>query len=149
MALIAAFANADSEEVFVDIDTKLMWQDNENTISMRKKWDEAKDYCKNSSLSGYRDWRLPDKDMLKTLYLKKESLKYMQSAPYLSSSSYMDNGTDPLSVIFMTEKDIRGNKANEAYAGTVARISGSSGHVRCVRDADVQWRGIWTLFELM
>jgi hypothetical protein len=48
-----------------DIETKLMWQQGTASIPMR--WQAAMWYCKDLSLAGYTDWRLPELYELKTL----------------------------------------------------------------------------------
>ena len=66
----------------------LMWQDNSDAKSVKRNWQGAKDYCKNLSLFGYRNWRLGNKDELKRLYKYKQKLKYFSSGYYWSSTTY-------------------------------------------------------------
>ncbi|GEM_PF-1227825 len=50
----------------LDTKTNLMWaaRDNGEDIS----WSDAKRYCESYSRGGYKDWRMPTEDELKTLY---------------------------------------------------------------------------------
>jgi len=54
------------DQTVLDTKTNLMWaaRDNESDIS----WTQAKSYCENYQSGGYRDWRMPTRDELATLY---------------------------------------------------------------------------------
>ena len=107
LTLITAFANAEmvrsnAKEVVLDTDTNLMWQDNSDAKTVSKDWQGAITYCSNLTLGGFDDWRLPNKDILKALYPKKQSLAknfYWSSSSDVSSSGkawfvYSGNGGD-------------------------------------------------------
>ncbi len=51
------FSISKTGNIVTDKTTKLQWQNNE-TSSMH--WERAKKYCKNLTLGGYNDWRLPN-----------------------------------------------------------------------------------------
>jgi len=53
-----------SGDVVTDTVTTLKWQDNENVIL---DWQHAEKYCKNSTLGGLNDWRLPTHKELDSL----------------------------------------------------------------------------------
>jgi hypothetical protein len=53
-------------EIVKDSATGLMWQ---KEIIKRKTWDEGKKYCKDLTLTGFSDWRLPTISELRTLVL--------------------------------------------------------------------------------
>ncbi len=55
------------EGVFIDYDTKLMWEDGPSTIDPARSWNEANSYCENLSLGGFEDWHLPLKDELESI----------------------------------------------------------------------------------
>jgi len=52
--------------ILTDNETGLMWpvQDNGSDIS----WAAGKEYCKEFSLGGFKDWRMPTQEELATLY---------------------------------------------------------------------------------
>jgi hypothetical protein len=54
-----------SGDVIKDFRTELMWQRESSYNTMN--WSRAKNYCQNLSLAGYRDWRLPHIDELKSI----------------------------------------------------------------------------------
>ena len=72
--------------ITLDTDTKLLWQDNLEAKTVKKKWQGAIDYCENLTLGGIDDWKLPDKDTLKALYPKQDSLQNIVSDWYWSST---------------------------------------------------------------
>lgn len=90
-------------DVYLDVDTMLMWQDNLDTKIVKKQWvtdqnyeaknymdtsgDTAFEYCKNMVLSGFNDWRLPRKLELRSLYKKKHLLNNLALSFYWSIDS--------------------------------------------------------------
>jgi hypothetical protein len=81
-----------TSEVFKDNKAKLLWQDNNDAITVKKDWIGAMEYCKNLSFAGFDDWRLPDHEELKALYAEKKSLAHVVNRNYWSSSKW--SGTD-------------------------------------------------------
>jgi len=110
-------------DVVFDTETKLMWQDNRDTTILSKPWQKAMDYCENLILDGYDDWKLPDRDTLKALYLKKHGLKNVFS--YYWSSS--------LSEKFATSQALDVSSENY-YTFPDGGSKNNYNHVRCVRD---------------
>ncbi len=121
------------EDVFIDFDSGLIWQDNQAVVTSKKPivtqanykaknytdtWgDTATSYCRKLTLEGYSDWRLPTKTELEALYLSKEDLKYVSFDYYWSSSNY---GNYQWSVYFGNGRVQYANKSDNLY-------------VRCVR----------------
>lgn len=54
------FQRDNAKEVVTDINTKLMWQDNDAVCNNERSWKKAIDYCENLNFAGYTDWRLPN-----------------------------------------------------------------------------------------
>lgn len=74
LILIGAYTiiNADmvrikSQNVVIDTETKLMWQDDINVNDNYGSFNQASNYCLDLSLNGFNDWYLPNLDELKTL----------------------------------------------------------------------------------
>ena len=125
--IFAGFANAQmyrsaSQEVIRDSDTRLMWQDNSEAKTVQRNWQGAIDYCSNLKLAGFDDWKLPDRDTLKALYPKQNSLYNMISLFYWSSSSNVSDLSGAWGVYFFSGNDGNDGKSNSNY-------------VRCVRDS--------------
>ena len=77
-----------------DIETKLMWQQGTDNVTMD--WDDAKTYCRDLSLAGYKDWRLPTKDELKSLEGVRLIVYFPNTkAEFYWSSTINDPGPDP------------------------------------------------------
>ena len=86
LILIGAYTiiNADmvrikSQNVVIDTETKLMWQDDINVNDNYGSFNQASNYCLDLSLNGFNDWYLPNLDELKTLIAipnEKSSLKW-------------------------------------------------------------------------
>ena len=53
-----------------------------------KTWNSAKSYCDNLTLSDSRNWRLPSKSELLTVYKNKEKFANLQNSEYWSSTIY-------------------------------------------------------------
>ena len=136
------FVRDDVKQIVFDVTTNLMWQDNAAAASTQKRWltvanyvspynntsgDTATTYCRNLSLGGYTDWRLPSKDELygivkSTVINPSISGVFQHTASdyYWSSTTYAGSSSDAWDVYF-------GNGYQHYYYKT------GSGYVRCVR----------------
>ncbi|MCF6206284.1 MAG: DUF1566 domain-containing protein [Sulfurovum sp.] len=68
------------QKVYVDSDTKLMWQDapytdaedgayaREHSVGKAGNWGHAVNYCRRLDYAGYTDWRLPTADELQEIH---------------------------------------------------------------------------------
>jgi len=65
VGLFADFSRDNTSEIVTDNITKLQWQD--NIISETMRWKNAIDYCETLILSGKNDWRLPNFNELVSL----------------------------------------------------------------------------------
>jgi len=114
-------------DVVIDIKLGLMWQDNSAAKSIKKNWKGAKKYCKNLSLVGHSNWRLPSYDELLTIvdYDRFDpaimpSFKNVASSSYWSSSQDVSDAKYAWYVDFENGSTVNYSKSNEYY-------------VRCVR----------------
>lgn len=103
----------------------LMWQDEEYTqeendavtgrgweitpyiYGKSQNWKGAQDYCKNLTLNGYNDWRLPNRDELKSIVdiyrkstIKKEFKFFSQDTGYWSSETKHSNKKNAWLVLY-------------------------------------------------
>lgn len=72
------------------IQNMIMWQDNQDTVTLKLTWNEAMNYCLDLKLDGYDDWRLPDKETLFQLFFEEQDLKYHVEDLYWSSTQNTD-----------------------------------------------------------
>lgn len=86
ISLYADVEHFSKKEVFVDKNTKLMWQDDSDVKGVRRSWREAVGYCENLTSEGRDDWTLPNLNMLEDLYENKFLLKNISKSSYWSSS---------------------------------------------------------------
>ena len=141
----------DSKKIVTDSSSKLMWQDDEEAMSVQKPWitrenylvcidnissdicndtsgDTATNYCEELTLGGYEDWRLPSITELTTIMNKNgginKEFKYTSDMPYWSS----------------TVGDISAEKAKVIVFSNgrvgVDVFKGSETYIRCVRDME-------------
>jgi Protein of unknown function (DUF1566) len=73
-----------ADMVVVDEKTGLSWQ--KKTESEMISWAEARDYCNKLEIAGSADWRLPDKDELKSAYKIKDRFSDLPRSRFWSSS---------------------------------------------------------------
>ena len=113
---------------YTDVKTKLMWQDNIEAKTVQKDWQESMDYCENLTLSGFKNWRLPNhmelvgiSDKTKISPAIKKGFKNVISDAYWSSSTLMN--MHAWGVTFYDGDD------NYDYDQTYKH------YVRCVRDS--------------
>ena len=66
-----------ASEVVVDHETKLMWMDNKDTVSVQMSHKKAVPYCEKISFAGYSDWRLPTIEEFATIVDKKNHPLYI------------------------------------------------------------------------
>ncbi len=72
-------------KVVFDNNTSLMWQKDEPG---EMKWQSSMNYCRDLSLAGYSDWRLPSKVELESAYEIKTQFPNLDSSGYWSATTY-------------------------------------------------------------
>lgn len=141
----------DYNDIVVDIESDLMWQDNSQTGSVKKDWNGAKRYCKSMTFAGYDDWTLPTIKELESIAdfdnyepASKIGFKNILSKYYWSVTPFVDNSgyLDKEHGNARSYKDNRYENSSEPNAWTVNFLYGSSSHqirkttkrnIRCVR----------------
>jgi len=116
-----------SENIVININKNLMWQDNQDTLVYTSNWTLAKEYCKTLSLNGYTDWKLPTIKVLQEIVditkfnpAINTNFKYIQPSSYWSSSADMKYKGNAWYVGFKTGATFKDSKDYNCY-------------VRCVR----------------
>lgn len=107
---------------------KIMWQDNEDVIRIKKSWSEAINYCENLNLNGYSDWVLPDKELLYDLYSEQRGLKLTADDLYWTSSEYSYDKA--WRVFFDYHGGYNGGRNHQV---TTNNSKNDQWHVRCYR----------------
>lgn len=124
-----------------DNTTGLTWEKNESKLRYDIFSGEADDHCKNLTLAGHTDWRLPNANELVSIILYDSSTPLINTDffpnpttgyPYLSSESNYDR-TTRIAVYFSS--------------GSV-QSRFTSGVVRCVRGGDYEQRWWTDFFEI-
>jgi hypothetical protein len=107
-----------------DARTNLMWQ---KTTSPAMNYESAVAYCKNLSLAGHTDWRLPTKNELISLADKNFSKPTIDtgvfpdtfSFGYWTSTISAEDPNDIIFIYFATGKPGNGDKSDMYYVRTV------------------------------
>ena len=90
---ITLFANRfyKNGDYVVDKETKMMWQDTKDNITILKSQAEAIEYCENLTLGGYTDWFLPNRDEFKNIIdmkRKSEEMTIIRRFEYVLADDY-------------------------------------------------------------
>jgi len=117
-----------SGNTVTDVKLGLEWQDNSKAKTNKRKWSSAKKYCRNLTLAGHSDWRLPIYDELLTIVdydrydpaIMPSFQNVNTSNDYWSSSEYVSVAKRAWDVNFKGGYTYHYTKNNELY-------------VRCVR----------------
>ncbi len=116
-----------SKNTITDTTTKLQWQDNSDVKTITRDWKGAIKYCKNLTINGHHDWRLPTIKEMKSIKLYKDGIPGMVDGfknntygAYWSSTPYKGY-----------PKFAWGLNYYSGFVGYV--IKSYKGHVRCVR----------------
>lgn len=90
-SVLSADFTRDSNGVVTDNITHLKWQDNYSDVGDNVpsfNWEDAIAYCEQLTLSGYSDWRLPNKNELLSI------IDYNQSEPGINFHFNVTTGGD-------------------------------------------------------
>ena len=111
-----------SENIVIDIEKNLMWQDNIENTEYTANWSLAKEYCKTLTLNGYSDWKLPTIKELQSIVditKKKQAInsefKYVVPSSYWSSSQDIVNKHNAWYVGFKTGATFKDSKDYDCY----------------------------------
>jgi len=150
-----AFARDYDMEVVIDSENRLMWQDTNDTLHIKKPFvtpenylaknlsdtqgDTATTYCQNLVLGGFNNWRLPKKEELETLVDVNEypnidkHFKYKDATiggDYWSSTKNYEGCSYPKNHIWVTDFLIEHN--GNIMGGCTT--DNNKHRIRCVRD---------------
>ena len=125
--LMADFVRDNTKNVVKDTASCLMWQDNVDSKTVRKKWIDAIEYCENLSLAGFDDWRLPNFNELYSIGDRSRYAPAIQIAfsNVVSDGYWSATTTGHTSVAWVVDFDY-GNDHGGYKTGDY--------YVRCVRD---------------
>jgi len=131
-AVLFATKLTKSGDYVIDDQNKLMWQDTKDNIRTSLTQERAIEYCKNLSLKGFKDWKLPTSEHYETIIDKtrrkeqpmiNKAFKYTKRDAYWTSDrTWVRNfGKYGYYVLFKSGTIYYQNRTYEKY-------------VRCVRD---------------
>lgn len=133
-----SFTRDNTKKIVTDNITKLQWQDNEATSTIKVDWNTATKTCKNLNLGGYTDWRLPTIEELESIinYEKSsnaEHAKYDEFIyfPILFEYDYYLSSTKDASSSFFSSK-VWGIGFHLGHVSSLS-TSASVFFARCVR----------------
>ncbi|CAA6806012.1 MAG: Unknown protein [uncultured Sulfurovum sp.] len=136
---IPSYERNSTSTIVTDKVTKLMWQDNNNTLL---KWEQADEYCDNSTLGGFNDWRLPTTSELDTIVAYYPTDTFSTTHPVLLDDIFEQRGTSTPKTKYWSSFKYQGVQ-NTNRAWYVDFTSGNHGdstgnregayHVRCTR----------------
>lgn len=119
-----------ADETVKCTDSELMWQDDSNAGSTKRNWQDAISYCEGLTLAGHNDWRLPNRNELKSIvdYEKSSGAKIKNGFTNTSSNNYWSSTTSAHSTshshawnVYFSDGFVGVDKKSYAY------------YVRCVR----------------
>jgi len=129
--IVEPVSNCSSDEVYVEEDAQLMWQDQKYTDQedgayKRNRsygkvgtWKHAMNYCKRLDYAGYTDWRLPTSDELLHVHgIPGEVFQYVRGNDFWSSTPTVNN---MYNVVFSADAYQYQRKPNQ------------TNYIRCVR----------------
>lgn len=116
-----------SNNIVIDKQNNLMWQDNNEVTEYLETAITAKVYCENIVLNGYIDWRVPSiNEIINVIDVNEKNainknFKFVKPNVYSTNSSFKEDKELLWVVDFKTGKIATDEKRNENY-------------IRCVRD---------------
>jgi len=116
-----------SQNIVIDTQHKLMWQDNKAAKEYLETFQSAKVYCEQIILNGYIDWRVPTiGEMIKIIDVKNtdpiaKEFQNVQRKTYITNSTFVEDSLLTWGVDFSTGKILTVNKED-------------MNHIRCVRE---------------
>ena len=141
--LNAEFLRDNTQNIVLDTNTNLVWQDDTNASSITKPWvtqaayddgnysdtsgDTAITYCEDLTLAGFDDWRLPNIKELLSIVDKSRNYPAIKSIfQNTSSSNYWSSSTH-------TYHSYNAWNVNFYYGYSDLNYKYNSFYVRCVR----------------
>lgn len=129
--LQAGYIKDSNRDVIIDLSTSLIWQDSNDTSSVKRSFEDAVSYCENLDFADYSDWRLPN---FNELYLLADRTKanpaISQEFEYVGAINLQD---------FYWSSTTSAQSSTTAwalyfhYGSGVQKEKSELGYVRCVR----------------
>ncbi len=130
-----SFIRDDISGTVIDSGTNLQWEDSDNSITLKKTFTEAKNYCDDLTLSGYDNWRLPT---IKEFALISDKGKTSSPMIFSTFTKVVSSSTDA----YWSSDDFDPEDVNTSSAfrfdtgrdGFADHNESSTLNVRCVRE---------------
>lgn len=124
------FLRDNDNNIVFDTKTNLMWQDDNDAMTLKDKWAIAITYCKNKNLGGYTNWKLPNFNELYSIGDKTKSNPAIDSvfqnisiSTYWTTTTYKDSVSNAWRINF--------DKGDSDYKSKTTNLGKS--YIRCVR----------------
>ena len=119
--LNAKFIRDNNQDMVLDTQTNLVWQDDSDSSTITKSWSDAIAYCEALTLGGYTTWYLPNFNELYYLGNREkfspainDGFLNVSKDNYWSSTTYIDN-SGVWSINFNNGKSTKSDKNLEYY----------------------------------
>jgi len=121
------FIRDDVQEVVIDKERNLMWQDDSTASSADKNYADAIAHCENMDFAGHTDWYLPNVDELKTIVKAENYPKCIDKAFVNVYPDYYWSSTEHSPqyawiVLFIYEDVVHYHKTDPSYVRCVRKI---------------------------
>jgi uncharacterized caspase-like protein len=105
----------------------MMWQDNIDSINLKKSYIDANKYCVNLKLAGFTDWKLPNISELQSIVSPNRQSRIKKEFTYVTPRNYWSSSLDDFNSDYAWSISFSDNRNSYSYLKSIKR------YIRCVR----------------